>query len=102
MPEYALTTDAKITVHPGDIVQITDQAHPYVRGLAVVTECHSWGIGVNVNGVVGGALAEAYERLKPGQFAVCGVARLVSGAVAAARRQSMETDAEIQRERAAQ
>lgn len=92
---------AKIIVHPGDIVQITDQVHAHRGALLQVEIVQAWGIGAEMNAIVDGTYCAAYVRLKPDQFAVVGVAVLMSPDRLAARRASLATDAAMAREREA-
>jgi hypothetical protein len=87
-----------LIVHPGDIIQITDSAHELQRALLIVHETHAWGVGAMVQALRGGELQEAYQRIKPGTFAVVGAALLLPEDVTAARRASVEHAREVTRE----
>jgi hypothetical protein len=103
-----------LVVHPGDIVQVTDPAHPWKGLILLVEATHGWGIHGQlqapgrlgdkpgtVNVVAGDNSTVTWvERFKPGQFAVCGAAAIMPPEVAAARRASIETAAEVAREAA--
>lgn len=81
-------------VHPGDVVQVIDAAHPWHGIVAITDATHSWGIHISLlfpDTARAGRVIEGVERLKPGQFAVIGAAPLLKPAVLAARRDSLET-----------
>lgn len=87
-PQEAVT----IVVHPGDVVQVVLADHRFHGALGIVRECHGWGLGVDLVAIdPQGRPATAYERLRPGQFAVIGPAALMAGEVAQARKESIET-----------
>jgi hypothetical protein len=90
------TTEA-LTVHPGDIVQGTQQG-PTHGHLFLVTETHRWGVGAVARWHENDVDRETYNRLKPGTFAVCGAAAVLPPEVAAARRDSIATARQIARE----
>jgi hypothetical protein len=83
-----------ITVHPGDIVQITDKGHAWHGTTSIVEATHNWGIHIQMlfpNLHKPGTMINAQERLKPGQFAVCGTAAILPPEILARRRDSLET-----------
>lgn len=85
------TEEETLTVHPGDVVQITDQKHAAFGCLLIVEQCHSWGLGATMHWADKTRLWESYHRLKPGQFALVGAAAIVKPDVLAARRDSLGT-----------
>jgi hypothetical protein len=92
-----MATDAIQIVHPGDIIQGTQQG-PAHGHLFLVTETHRWGVGALARWYEGGGDHETYYRLKPGQFAVVGAAAILPPEVAAARRDSIANAREVARE----
>lgn len=96
---------ATIIVHPGDVVQITDNRHQLLGCVAICYQVYSWGIHANLRipGRMGDtpgtvivmpgrdSTVDITERLKPGQFMVVGTAVLLPPDVIAARRDSIET-----------
>jgi len=83
------TEEETLTVHPGDVVQITDQKNKAFGCLLIVEACHGWGVGATMHWTDGTRLWESYHRLKPDQFAVVGAAAVVKPDVLAARRDSL-------------
>jgi hypothetical protein len=94
-----MATDDTLIVHPGDIIQGTQQG-PSHGHLFLVTETHRWGVGAVHRWSEHGADKETYWRFKAGQFAVVGVAPLMPPEVAAARRDSVEGALAVAREKA--
>lgn len=93
MPEQPAAPAAEdtVTVHPGDILQITDSKHPGLGCVLIAEGCHKWGVGATLRWFAGERTMEAYIRLKPGQFSVTGAAAVLSPETLAARRASIET-----------
>jgi len=58
----------------GDIVQITDEEHPWYPCLVIVDEPRSWGIQGYLTIPLKG---EAYIRLTDKQIEICGKAKIV-------------------------
>lgn len=87
-----------IVVYPGDVIQITKVDHRLCRSFGYVEATYGWGIGVNIIAVVDGEPRETYERLKPGQFHVCGAAALIPGEVYKARVAALETSRVVAKE----
>jgi hypothetical protein len=73
---------------PGDIVQVIDKTHGWVGMTAIIEQTRAWGFELYLCSPTG---LEWRERAKREQFAVIGVAILVSPAIAAARRDAVET-----------
>lgn len=91
-PAATAAEEETVTVHPGDIVQITDGKHAGVGCLLIVEGCYGWGIGCTMRWSDKDRVWESYHRLKPSQFAVCGAASVVKPDVLAARRDSIGTE----------
>lgn len=85
-----MATEEAQTVHPGDIIQGTQQG-PHHGHLFLVTETHRWGVGVLARWHEDEEDREVYHRMKPGTFAVVGAAYILPPDVAAARRDSIAT-----------
>lgn len=92
-PAPASEESETLVVHPGDVIQITDQKHVGVGCFLLVEGCYKWGIGATLhwlNSNQSGAM-QSYHRLRPGQFAVVGAAAILTPDLLAARRDSVET-----------
>lgn len=92
-----MATDETIIVHPGDILQGTEQG-PQHGHLFLVTETHRWGAGAVARWHHDGDDHEVYHRFKPGTFAVVGAAHILPPEVAAARRDSLATQRQLAKE----
>lgn len=90
--------EAAVFIHPGDLVQITDQAHEHQRAILMVTETYSWGLGATMQAIVDGRLSESYQRLRVAQAVVVGTAALMPPEVLQLRKASIETQRELARE----
>lgn len=88
-----MATDETVIVHPGDIIQDAN-GH-----LHLVTETHSWGVGAVQRWLEHGEDREVYARFKPGQFFVVGTAHTLPAEVKQARRDSLTTQRNLERER---
>lgn len=93
-----MATEETIVVHPGDIIQAT-QPGPLHGHFLLVTEVHARHIGAimrwpETTTVLG---QEAYHRLKPGAFAIAGVAPIMPPEILAARRDSVATARDLAR-----
>jgi mannose/cellobiose epimerase-like protein (N-acyl-D-glucosamine 2-epimerase family) len=88
-----------VPVLPGDLVQVTAQGHRFRGGLGVVSEVRRRGVGAVLQALdADGRLVEAYERLRPDQFAVVGRAVLVTPEIQRAREDAERTAAAVARE----
>lgn len=96
-----MATDETQTVHPGDVIQSIK--NDWSRGhFFLVEQTRSWGVEAVMNlppreGFTEGTAV--YNRFKPGDFAVIGGAHLISVEVLQARKDSLRTAAEVERER---
>lgn len=83
--------------HPGDIVQVTDQAHAAFPAILLVHEVRAAHIEARVQA---GRLEEMPPlRMKPGQFAIVGAAALLPPDLLKARQASIATAELVARER---
>ena len=95
-----MATEETLIVHPGDIIQGTVQG-PQHGHLFLVTETHTRHLGAVARAFMNGADVEAYHRLRPGTCDVVGAAAILPPEVAAARRDSIATQRQLDAERAA-
>lgn len=90
MPETAAPVEPKpAPIFPGDIVQVTAEAHAYYRALVLVEAVMPWGYGCKVVFVFKGRASEIYIRVRRDEGEKVGTARLVPGEIATARREAM-------------
>jgi hypothetical protein len=84
-------------VHPGDIAQVIDQAHPAFPAILLVWEVR----GAHVEARIQGSRTEDTPpvRMKPGQFAVVGAAALLPPDLLKDRQASIATAELVARER---
>lgn len=94
-----MATDETLIVHPGDIIQGTQQG-PQHGHLFLVTEPRTRHVGAVARWHADGADQETYHRFQPGTFAVVGAAAILPPEVAAARRDSIATQRLLDAERA--
>lgn len=87
------TQTETLVVHPGDVIQDRDGL------LYLVTECHGWGVGAILRWRDGEDVREHYFRFKPGSFALAGAGAILPPHVAAARRDSIATMRDVERDR---
>jgi hypothetical protein len=86
---------------PGDIIQVTDQAHGWHTALLIVEGVRHWGVQAYTLQITPDGVGQGYNRLKHGQFEKVGTARLVEKEVASARRDAEQTAREVARDKAA-
>lgn len=101
MPNDAPATPAgteKVTVLPGDAVQVIDKKSNVRGAFGIVRETFGWGLGVDMVAIALGKVSENYMRFKPDQVAVIGPAALVKPEVARDRRLAVEAAEEAARE----
>lgn len=67
----------------GDLVQITDEAHPWFPAVLVVSEVRTWGVQACVivpqSNVQPPSCAQMWNRLRTGAFVRVGAAAVVPG-----------------------
>lgn len=97
MPPPAPAAPESVQVHPGDIAQVTDQAHPAFPAILLVWEVR----GAHVEARMQGSRTEDTPpvRLKPGQLAIVGAAALLPPDILKARQASIATAELVARER---
>ena len=64
----------------GDIIQITDESHPWYPCLLIVTEPKTWGVQACCLWPESNAerkIAHGYNRLKNEQIVICGKAHVI-------------------------
>jgi hypothetical protein len=85
------------TLHPGDIVQITDQKNRWFPSLIVVEEVRAWGVQgfAFMPSPKGPPSGKAYYRLKTGEFEKVGALVMIPEDIAKAREASLETAAQL-------
>lgn len=97
--EQRLETPAVVPLqpHPGDIVQVTDQAHASFPAILLVWEVRA----AHVEGRIQGSRTEEPPpvRMKPGQFVIVGAAYLLPPDLLKARQASIATAELVARER---
>lgn len=87
-----------LVVHPGDLVQITDEATKFYPAILTVDDVKAWGVQAFILAPDSkGVIAPVFTRLQRGTFAVCGAAVLLPGDTARAREQSLATEEEARR-----
>lgn len=95
-----MATEETLIVHPGDIIQATQQG-PIHGHLFLVSETHRWGVGAVMRWTDDGEDRETYHRFTdPAAFVVVGTAHLLPPDVAARRRDSVATQRTVEREKA--
>ncbi len=78
-----MSDESKPALAPGDIVQITDEAHPWYPAVLVVGEVKAWGVQACVivpesnDGTK--PPVQMWNRLRTGSFAKVGAAEVVPG-----------------------
>lgn len=94
-----MATEETVIVHPGDIIQATQQG-PIHGHLLFVSETHRWGVGAVLRWPDPDLQEdrEVYHRMKPDTFVKVGTAAIMPPDVAAARRDSIATQRAVQRE----
>lgn len=79
----AMTDERDPTCEPGDVVQITDDSHPWFPAILVVDEVKTWGVQACVlvpqSNVPPSSCSEAWNRLRWGTFERIGTARVRLG-----------------------
>lgn len=92
-----------LVVHPGDVIQITDQADKWFRAILVVDEVKGWGVQAFAIIPHNDRPAEdAYYRVQHGKFAVIsgpGGVEVATRPLFDARAASLETAAQLAAER---
>lgn len=93
MPEATPAPAAPTIVHPGDVIQITDQADKWFPAILVVDEVKGWGVQayLYVAHNDGTPAGQAFYRLKHGKFALTG-----GRAIVATREQFMAREASLE------
>lgn len=83
--------------HPGDIVQVTDQAHQDFPAILLVHEVRAAHVEGRIQRARGAETPPV--RMKPGQFAIVGAAYLLTPDLLKAREASIATAELVARER---
>lgn len=97
IPPPAPAAPEVVQCHPGDIAQVTDQAHAAFPAILLVHEVRGAHVEARAQG---SRLEEAPPvRMKPGQFAVVGAAALLPPELLKARQASIATAELVARER---
>jgi hypothetical protein len=94
-------TDERAAIHPGDVVQVTEQGHALYGSFGLVRELHGWGLGVDFLAVTetAGRVGITYQRLKRSELAAIGAALIMPPDILSARRDSIETARLIEQEK---
>lgn len=74
----------EMNVKPGDIVQVTDETHPWFPALLIVSEVKVWGVQAGClvpRSNVENDVATAWNRLKTGSFERVGAAVILDASI---------------------